>query len=164
MAVLWFLAVGGLVALAAGLLLDGVLELGPLSGDGGGVFSLPVLGGFCAVLGFTSLIAISAGLATGVAVLIGLVAGIAAAWVAVRAMRALRDDGTEGATSREQRVGSTAAVVSDIPRDGYGEVSVVLAGTASKLSARSDGHAIPRGTEVLVLTLLSDNAVLVREI
>ncbi len=164
MAVLWFLAVGGLVALAAGLLLDGVLDLGPLSADGGGVLSLPVIGGFCAVLGFTALIAASAGLPLALATAIGAAAGALAAWAVVRATRALRDDDGEGATSREQLVGSTAAVVSDIPRDGYGEVSVVLAGTASKLSARSDGHAIPRGTEVLVLTVLSDNAVLVREI
>ncbi|MGE0818671.1 MAG: NfeD family protein [Candidatus Nanopelagicales bacterium] len=164
MTVFWILAVGGLVALAAGFLLDGVLDLGTISPDAGGAFSLPALGGFCAVLGFSGLLASSLGLATGAAALVGVVAGAAAAWGVARLTRLLRGNDIDGATSREHLVGATAVVVSDVPGDGYGEVSVVLAGTQSKFSARSEGAAIPRGTEVLVLTVLSDTAVLVREI
>ena len=82
----------------------------------------------------------------------------------VRLTRLLRDGDVDGITSREQLIGTTATVVSDVPADGYGEVSVVLAGAQSKFSARSEGAVITRGTEVLVLSVLSDTAVLVREL
>ena len=164
MTVFWILAVGGLVALAAGVLLDGALDLGALSPDTGGWFSLPALGGFVAVLGFTGILASSLGLATGGAAVLGVVAGALAAWGVVRLTRLLRDGDVDGITSREQLIGTTATVVSDVPADGYGEVSVVLAGAQSKFSARSEGAVITRGTEVLVLSVLSDTAVLVREL
>ncbi len=157
----WILAVGGLTALLLGTLLDGVLDLSGLVPDGGW-FSLPAIGGFFAVLGFTGILCTSLGLPTAAALAIGLLAGALAAFGVLRLTGLLRRDGTEGATSREQLVGLTATVVSDVPVDGYGEVSVVLAGTSSKFTARSEGTAIPRGTDVLVLEALSDSAVLVR--
>ena len=157
----WILAIGGLTALLLGSLFDGVLDLGNLVPDAGW-FSLPAIGGFCAVLGFSGILATALGLPTAAALAIGLVAGSLAFYAVLRLTRLLRRDDTEGATSREQLVGLTATVVSDVPADGYGEVTVVLAGTRSKFTARSEGAAIPRGTDVLVLEALSDTAVLVR--
>jgi membrane protein implicated in regulation of membrane protease activity len=162
-AAFWILAVGGLAALLLGTLFDGLLDLGNLVPDADW-FSVPAIGGFCAVLGFTGILATSLGLPTAAALVIGLVAGALAFYAVLRLTRLLRRDDTEGATSREQLVGATAMVVSDVPADGYGEVAVVLAGTQSKFTARSEGAAIPRGTEVLVLSVLSDTAVLVREV
>lgn len=160
-AAFWVLAVGGLAALLLGTLFDGVLDLGNLVPDADW-FSVPALGGFCAVLGFTGILTTTLGLPTAAALVIGLVAGALAFYAVLRLTRLLRRDDTEGVTSREQLVGLTATVVSDVPADGYGEVSVVLAGTSSKFSARSEGTPIPRGTDVLVLEALSDTAVLVR--
>lgn len=162
-AAFWILAVGGLAALVIGSLFDGAFDLGNLVPDSGW-FSLPAIGGFCAVLGFTGILATSLGLPSAAALAIGLVAGSLAFYAVLRLTRMLRQDGTEGATSREQLIGTTATVVSDVPADGYGEVSVVLAGAQSKFSARSEGAVIARGTEVLVLSVLSDTAVLVREL
>jgi hypothetical protein len=60
-------------------------------------------------------------------------------------------------------VGSSAAVVTAIPAEGYGEVLVYLAGQPLKLAAKS---AVPvaRGAEVWVEAALSATSVQVRPV
>lgn len=164
MNVFWIIALVGLAVLLIGLLFDGVLELGGLVPDAGGWISLPVLGGFAAVFGFTGALVTATGLPALIALAAALAAGVLAARGAVVLTRALASSDSGGASSRDELSGLTATVVSDIPVDGYGEVNAVLAGTHIKLSARSEGRALPRGTDVLILSPLSDSAVLVREL
>ncbi|MFF8597993.1 hypothetical protein ACF065_05590 [Streptomyces sp. NPDC015232] len=164
----WFLGLGilGLVLLVLSLVLDGVLE-GVLDGLGGGpdgILSLPVIAGFVSALGFTGAIVLGttgtgAGAATGAGVVVGGVVG----GVTWRFGRALLRDAGAPAPRGEDLTGSTGAVVTAIPADGYGEVLLHLAGQPVKYAARS-ASAVARGSEVWVEAVLSPTSVVVRPV
>ncbi|ASY36158.1 hypothetical protein STTU_6151 [Streptomyces sp. Tu6071] len=165
----WFLVAGvaGLAVLALSLVVDGLLEglfdgVSFLDGLLDGLFSLPVLAGTVSMLGFTGALTLATtGLGTGAAAGIGLAAGLVAGWLTWRLTRALMS-GTTAATPRgADLVGTSGAVVTAIPAEGFGEVLLSLGGQPVKYAARST-VAVPRGAEVWVEETLSATAVRVR--
>ena len=155
-----FLVIGavGLVVLLLSLLLgelfDGVFDALP-----GDVLSTSVVAGFLAAFGFAGGLAEGA-LGTAAAVLVGLVAGVAvgggAGWL-TRGLSRMRTDETP---ARESLVGLPGTVVTQVPSQGYGEVSVTVAGHLTKLNARAD-EVLFVGTPVTVTATLSPTSVMV---
>ncbi|CAM5511438.1 hypothetical protein [Streptomyces narbonensis] len=167
----WFLGLGsaGLVLLALSLVFDGILE-GFFDSIGGGldvldgVLSLPVIAGFVSALGFTGAIATgAAGAGVVAATLAGIAVGLLTAWLTWRFSRALLRDGSGPAPRGEDLTGTSGAVVTAIPADGYGEVLLYLAGQPVKYAARAAGP-VARGAEVWVESVLSPTSVTVRPV
>jgi hypothetical protein len=156
-----FLVIGacGLVVLVLSLLVGELLE-GVLDGVGGDWFSTEVVGAFVAALGFGGALAEAQGLplpvATGVGVGAGVVFGAFAAWLT----RLVRSGGTEATPSTEDVLGWDARVVSPIPLDGLGVVTVRRGGHLLRFNARAE-QALPTGAEVHVTGVLSPTAVTV---
>ena len=164
MGVFLVLGIAGTVVLVASLVLGDLLE-GVLGGVdlGGGVFSTEVLGAFLAAFGFgAALLDGPVGLATGAAVAGGAAAGVVLGGVALWASRSLLRMHTDATPRASDLVGALGRVVTRIPVAGLGEVSVVVAGARTKLSARA-AEPIASGTEVVVVEVLSPTAVLVAE-
>lgn len=156
-----FIVIGvvGLVLLAASLLLGDVLD-GVTDGLPSDLFSTEVIGAFVAATGFGGAIADAAGAPTAVAWPVGLVAGGLLAWFAGWLTRLVRAGGSDGTISTDDTVGHSGRVVSAIPEDGFGSVSVYVGGHSLRLNARSDVPLEP-GTEVHVTSVLSPTAVTV---
>ncbi|MEU1867455.1 hypothetical protein [Streptomyces gardneri] len=167
----WFLGLGsaGLVLLALSLVFDGLLE-GFFDSIGGGldvldgVLSLPVIAGFVSALGFTGAIATgAAGAGVVAATLTGIAVGVLVAWLTWRFSRALLRDGAAPAPRGEDLMGTSGAVVTAIPADGYGEVLLYLAGQPVKYAAKA-AEPVARGAEVWVESVLSPTSVTVRPV
>jgi membrane protein implicated in regulation of membrane protease activity len=158
--VLAFLVIGAagilllLLSLVVGDLLDGLLDFG------GDLFSGAALAGFLGAFGFGGAIAYDVDGNLTVAMLVGLAAGLVvgagAGWVSLQ----LKKGGDESNVRTGDLTGQDAVVVSAIPDDGFGEVSIVVAGHITKLNARSS-TARPAGTPVIITTILSATSVLV---
>ncbi|MGW2231463.1 hypothetical protein [Streptomyces formicae] len=163
------LGIAGIVLLVLSLVLDGVLEglfggTGVLDGLFDGLLSLPVIAGFVSMLGFGGAITLgTTGIGAGPATAVGVGAGTGAAWLTWKVTRALMRDQTARTPNGDDLVGSSGAVVTAIPADGYGEVLLHLAGQPVKLAARSP-IAVARGTEIWVDATLSPTSVAVRPV
>ncbi|GAA4350529.1 hypothetical protein [Angustibacter luteus] len=157
-----FLIVGaaGLVLLLGSLLLDGVLDSVLPSFDlpGGDVISGPALGAFVTAFGAMGAIVSSAGAGTGVACLAGLGAGLLLGALVAVVTRSMVRTATDATPRSLDLVGLTGTVVTAIPADGLGEISVRLAGAPHKLNARS-AAAVLAGTTVEVTEVLSSTSV-----
>lgn len=170
-AMTWFLVTGvaGLAVLALSLAFDGLLEglfdgVSVVEGLLDGLLSLPVLAGAVSMLGFAGAITLgTTGVGVGAAVAVGAVAGVVAGWATWRFSRALMRDQTTATPRGSDLVGTSGAVVTAIPADGFGEVLLRLAGQPVKYAARS-AVAVPRGTEVWVESALSSTSVQVRAV
>ena len=159
-----FLVVG---ALGLGVLLLSLVvgEVGELSGDADGPFSVPALAALVGGVGFGGAAAASllpdglpdAGRAL-LALGAGLVLAVPLAWAVVRLSRGLRDMPTAATLTRSHLVGTQGVVVSDVPSPGYGEVRLAVAGQQLKFAARSDSP-LRAGTPVYVVEALSETAV-----
>ncbi|MGY1740494.1 MULTISPECIES: NfeD family protein [unclassified Blastococcus] len=160
-----FLVVGGIgvVLLVISLVVG---EIGHLAFDAdGGPFSLEAVAALLGGVGFggaAALALLPETLATGGAVVIALLVGLALAvplaWGAIRLSRALRDMPTTETLTRHHLAGTQGVVVSAIPAAGFGEVRLGLAGQSIKYAARSD-VPLPAGTPVYVVEVLSETAV-----
>ncbi|PKW27339.1 hypothetical protein [Phycicoccus duodecadis] len=144
-----------LVSLLLGDLLDGVLD-----GIGPDALSGLAIAGFLAAFGFVGALTLEAGASGPVAILVGLVAGVAAAAVAGLATRRLMRGGDESTVRSSRLVGLTGTVVEPVPVDGYGMVSVVAAGHITRLNARA-AEPLGSGTAVVVTAVLSPTSVTV---
>lgn len=143
-----------LIALVVGDLVEGLVEgLG-----GGGLFSTEALAGFLGALGFGGAIALDLTDSSALAWIIGLLLGVALGALAGWASKKLHDHGDAGAASTHDLVEQIGQVVSDIPADGYGTVSLTKAGHITRLNARSS-TPVPAGTTVTVVSVLSPTAV-----
>lgn len=153
-----FLVLGGLglVLLVASLVLGEVFD-GLLDGIGGDILSTAAVAGFLSGFGFTGAI-VAPALGTGVAIGVGLVGGLALGGVAGLLTRGLSRARTDATPSSGALVGLAGTVVTAVPSQGYGEVSVVVAGHLTKLNARAD-EALGVGTPVTVTTVLSPTSV-----
>lgn len=153
-----FLLIGGIgvallvAALVFGDFLDGAFDLG------GDLFSGAALAGFLGAFGFGGALALDAtgsvGAGVGVGAVAGLTLGALVGWVILR----LRTGGGGGAVRSDDLVWKEATVVSAVPAEGYGEVSLVVAGHLTKLNARAP-EALPAGTPVLITGVLSPTSV-----
>lgn len=164
-----FLAVGvvGLVVLLVSLFVGEIGEIGGLSldADADGPFSVPAIAALLGGVGFGGLAATALlpedlpdTLTVLLALAAGLVVAVPLAWGALRLTRALRHMPTQETVTRHHLLGAQGVVVSAVPRGGFGEVRLSVAGQPMKLSARS-GAPLPAGTPVYVVETLSETAV-----
>jgi membrane protein implicated in regulation of membrane protease activity len=156
-----FLIIGGvgivlmLVSLVAGEIFDGLLE-----GVGGDLLSGAAIAGFLAAFGFVGALTLNGTGSGGLAIGAGLVAGVAIGGLAGWGTSLLSKGGDEANVRSSALTGRSGTVISAIPVDGYGQVSIVVAGHITQLNARS-GEPMPSGTSVTVTAVLSPTSVLV---
>jgi membrane-bound ClpP family serine protease len=159
-----FLVIGivGAVLLIVSVLLDGIFDLFDF---GDGPLSLTTIAAFTAIFGFAAFGTVGAGASTGVAAVVGAVAGVvggAAAWWLSRLIRSAESTTT---VSSDELVGSEASVVLGIPVGGLGEVALVRHGERISLAASGPAEtAIPRGSRVRILQTLTSTSVLVEPV
>ena len=143
------------VSLVLGDLVDGLLD-----GVGPDALSGLAVAGFLSAFGFVGALTLAGGGSSALAILAGLVAGVAAGagagWAGTRLMRG----GDEDTVRSAGLVGLTGTVVEAVPVDGLGMVSVVAAGHITRLNARAD-EPIPAGTGIVVTGVLSPTSVTV---
>lgn len=155
-------SVGVLLLLAALLLgdvLDGVLD--GLDVDGGGLLGTEVIGAFLGAFGFGGALLLSGTSASlPVALAGGLGAGVVSGLVAGSIVRAFVTMPTDETPRTSDLPGRLARVVTRIPDDGLGEITVSHGGQRVKMSARADA-AIPSGTDVVIVDVLSPTSVIV---
>ena len=154
-----FLVVGalGVVLLLVALLLGDVLD-GALEGLSAGFFSTEAVAAFLGALGFGGAIALSATGSTSLAVVIGVVLGVLLGYAAAKASRFLHGTGETDAVRTSDMVEKIGTVVSAIPEDGFGVVSISVGGHLTRLNARSS-LAVPAGPQVSVTSVISPTAV-----
>ncbi len=154
-----FLVVGalGVVLLLVALVLGDVLD-GALEGLSSGLFSTEALAGFLGALGFGGAIALELTGSTPLAVVIGLVLGVVIGALAAKASAFLHGSGETDTVRTADMVEKIGSVVSAIPEDGFGTVSISVAGHLTRLNARSS-VAVPAGTQVSVTQVISPTAV-----
>jgi membrane-bound ClpP family serine protease len=143
------------VSLLLGDLLDGVGDVIPSD-----LFSTEVIGGFVAALGFGGAAADSAGAPGVVAWPVGIAAGVLFGWFAAWLTRLVKGGGSDATLSTDDSVGRSGRVVSAIPEDGFGSVTIAVGGHTLRLNARADAPIDP-GTEVHVTGVISPTAVTV---
>lgn len=158
-----FLVIGGigLALLLASLLIGELLDFLPFDTDG--PFSTAAIAAFLGAFGFGAAIAYSLIPVVLIAVVVGVVAALPLAWLAIRLTRAVMHMRTDPTLTKDHLVGATGTVVSPIPVDGYGEVRVLVAGQQMKFNARAD-KALPLGAEIFVIGALSETSVRVDEV
>jgi membrane protein implicated in regulation of membrane protease activity len=140
------------VSFLAGEVLDDVLH-----GLGGERLSGVAIAGFLAASGFGGALALNAGTGTGLAAAVGVAAGATAGGFAAWLTAALSRDG--GGTPRgADLAGREGTVISAVPADGYGQVTVTVTGHLTRLHARA-GEPLAVGTPVRVTAVLSPTAV-----
>lgn len=152
-----FLIIGicGVVVLLISLILGDLFDLETLAGDW---FSTAALGGFISALGFGGLFAEGLGASTFVATCIGTGAGLVVGWFCAWLTRLVKSGGTDSTPQTRDILGWDAMVVSDIPADGYGSITVRRGGHVLRYNAKAE-RALPAGTEVHVTGVLSPTAV-----
>ena len=152
----------GLVVLSlfVGEIFDSVFDSFDI--DGGGIFSTPVIGAFLAAFGFgAALIIYTAKVGPGLSALGGLASGVVVGGIALAMTRSLMNMPTDGPVRSSGLAGRTATVVTRIPEDGYGEISVTYAGQYMKVSARAP-EPIPAGVRVVITDVTSASSVVVK--
>ena len=154
-----FLVIGalGLGILVTSLVVGDLLDLP--DGFGGDVLSTAAIAGFLAAFGFGAALGLDA-LGTAAASVVGVGAGVAAGGLAGWLTKALSADRTDPTPRPVDLVGLRGTVVSAVPSEGYGEVSIVVRGHLTKLNARSE-EPLAAGTAVTVTSSLSPTSVVV---
>ena len=150
------------VSLVFGDFLDGVLEFEHFE-FGDGVLSTPVVGAFLTAFGATGwLLTAVQELPVAVATAGGVGGGLVLGGTTLFLVRALMHMPTDATPRTADLVGSIGTVVTRIPADGLGEISVISAGQRMKLYARSDAP-VPSGSKVIVVDVTSPTSVVVTE-
>jgi len=143
------------LSLLLGEVFDGLLDIDV----GGGMFSAPVLGSFLASFGFgAALIVYSTGVSGALGAVGGLVSGLVVGGIALVMMRSLVNMPTDETVSTSGLTGEPGIVITSIPQDGFGEVTIRHHGSQHKYNARAL-EPIPAGAPVRVTAVLSASAV-----
>ncbi|WP_110205058.1 hypothetical protein [Nocardioides daejeonensis] len=142
------------ISLVVGDLLDGLLDFG------GDLFSGAALAGFLGAFGFGGALAYSVSDRLWVGIVVGVVAGLVIGAGAGWASYQLKQGGDEANVRTGDLAGMSGTVISAIPAEGYGEVSVVAAGNITKLNARAT-EPLAAGTPITIQAVLSATSVLV---
>ncbi|CAM3291340.1 hypothetical protein NODU109028_09705 [Nocardioides dubius] len=143
-----------LLSLIVGDLLDGLLDFG------GDLFSGAALAGFLGAFGFGGALVYDLSDSLGLAIGLGLLAGVIVGAGAGLASYKLKQGGDESNVRTGDLVGHEGSVVNAIPADGFGEVSIVASGHITKLNARA-GQPLNAGTPIRITAVLSPTSVLV---
>jgi membrane protein implicated in regulation of membrane protease activity len=150
-----------LISLLFGDLLDGVFEGFDI--DTGGLLSTEVIGAFLGAFGFGGALLRSATtLSWPLAIAGGVVAGLVVGAIAFMIVRLVVDMPTDATPRSADLAGKLGRVVTRIPLDGLGEITVLHAGHPVKMNARAH-EPIASGTDVVIIDVLSPTAVLVAE-
>lgn len=161
MVVFAWIAVVSLVLLVVtaflGDLLDGVLDSIDFTG---GYLSSASLLAFTGTIGFAGWVSMYAGLSVFPAAGIGLGCGLVVGTGAGLLTRALVRSPTGHQITSADYVGAHATVVTAIPDDGYGEVTMTLSGHPLKFAARSK-IPVDVGEQVVVTAVLNEATVMV---
>lgn len=149
-----------LLTLVLGEVLDGLF--GAFDVDtGSGIFSAPVIGSFLAAFGFgAALLMFATGVNATVGALGGLVSGGVVGGFALLMMRSLMNMPTDATVTTRGLEGASAIVITPIPKDGYGEVTIRHHGEQRKYNAQA-AEALPVGMQVRVTAVVSASAVIV---
>lgn len=147
------------IGLVGGELLDGVFDAVGVD-SAGGFFSTEVIGGFLAAFGFGAFLLDGADFPMIVALGGGGAAGVAMGGIALWLSRGLMNLSTDATPEADDLRGAAGKVITRIPEGGLGEVRVSRHGHPLKVSARSK-DALPEGTPVVVVEVLSPTSVLV---
>ncbi|MFS3129674.1 hypothetical protein ACLM5J_14840 [Nocardioides sp. Bht2] len=143
-----------LLSLIIGDLFDGLFDFG------GDLFSGAALAGFLGAFGFGGALVYdlsdSLGWAIGLGLIAGLVVGAGVGWASLK----LKQGGDEANVRTGDLAGFEGTVISAIPADGFGEVSVVASGHITKLNARAS-EPLSAGTPIRITAVLSPTSVLV---
>jgi hypothetical protein len=161
-----FLIIGavGLGLVVFSLLLGEIF--GDLFGDldAGGFLSTPAIGSFLAAFGFgAALILYGTNAGSAVAALGGLGSGVVVGGIAGFFTRSLMNMPTDASVRSSDMTGLTGTVITRIPEEGLGEVSISFHGQLMKLSARSSA-AVSAGTPVKVTAVISPSSVVVEPV
>lgn len=157
-----FLVIGGIgillliVSFLAGETFEGVFD----AIGGGDFLSIAAVAGFLSAFGFGGALALDAGLGTGAAAGAGVAAGAVVGAFAGYLTKAPTNSPTDDAPRSADLTGREGTVISAVPADGYGEISLVVSGHITKLNARGDSP-LAVGTPVTVTSVLSPTAVIV---
>ncbi len=144
-----------LLSLLLGDVIDGLVDIDVVGGD---LFSVASIAGFLGAFGFGGYTSLALIDATWLAVVVGLAAGVLAAWGATSLTRWLKSGERAANFRSESLIGAPARVITDIPEAGFGEVRIHGQGGSRKRAARA-AVAIPTGTEVWVSAIVSPTAV-----
>lgn len=148
------------ISLLVGEIFDSVFDA--FDFDGGGVMSTPVIGSFLAAFGFgAALIIYTADPGPAVSAFGGLASGIVVGGVALFMTKSLMNMPTDDPVRSSGLLGRTGSVITRIPADGYGEISVTHAGQYMKVTARA-AEPIPAGARVVVTDVTSSSSVVVK--
>lgn len=163
MSIFIVLGVVGVVLLLASLLLGDIFDglSDALDFDGGGYLSGPAIGAFLGAFGFgAALIHSNTDVGVGGSALGGLAVGAAVGGIVGVVTHSLMNLSTDPTPRAADLLGARATVVTRIPEQGFGEVTLVQGGHFMKLSARADG-SVREGTPVIVTAVLSSTSVTV---
>ena len=150
-----------LISLILGDALDGIFEAFNLDA-GGGMFSAPVLGSFLAAFGFgAALIMYATGVGAAAGAVGGLASGVVIGGAALMLTRSLMNMPTDASMDTQDLVGHEGTVITAIPDDGLGEITIRFLGQQHKKYARSQA-AVSAGSTVVVTAVLSTSAVMVQ--
>lgn len=159
-----FLVIGGLgivllvVALLAGEVLDGFLNIDAVAGLDSDIFSTAGVAGLLGGFGFAGAIGLGLTDLMWVAILLGAVVGIGLAWGAGKLTGILRRQEADPVPTTGSLIGLAAHVVTAIPADGYGQVRVSAHGHTHTLNARCD-QDVSTGQQVWIIQVLSATSV-----
>ncbi len=150
-----------LVTLVLGDFLDGMFD--GLDFDSGGLLSTEVIGAFLGAFGFGgALLRSTTSVSLPLAVAGGAIAGVIGAAIAFLIVRTFLRMPTDATPRSTDLTGKLARVVTRIPDDGLGEITVMHHGQRLKLSARSE-QPISTGADVVIVDVLSPTSVLVTQ-
>lgn len=150
-----------LISLLLGDLLDGVFEGFDI--DTGGVLSTEVVGAFLGAFGFGgALLRQATTVGWPLAIGGGAVAGVVVGAIALMIVRMVVDMPTDETPRSADLAGKIGRVITRIPVDGLGEITVLHAGHHVKMNARAN-EPIASGADVVIIDVLSTTSVLVAE-
>ena len=144
-----------LMALVVGDVLDGLFHFDALGTD---LFSLSSIAAFVGAFGFGGAIGLALLDNTFFASLVGIVTGGAAAFGAYKVTQALKSGESAASFRPDSMIGHTGRVITAIPADGFGEITLSVAGHVRKFSAKS-ALPVEAGAEVWVSGIVSPTAV-----
>lgn len=112
-------------------------------------------------LGFGGAIATYYGLGPTPSLLAGVGAGLVVGLVVGKLTGSLMRMPTDATPTVGDMAGQRGTVISTIPADGFGEVSLILGGQPLKVAGRTnDGAGLASGTTVIVVTPISPTSVI----
>ncbi|GAB3703097.1 NfeD family protein [Mariniluteicoccus flavus] len=153
-----FLIIGGigLAILVVSLFAGEVLDTGDLLGSD--IFSIASIAAFVAAFGFTAAATDTLTTLPALPFLAGALGGAAFSALTIWLTRHLKNSRTDATITADSLVGHEGRVLTAIPADGFGQVTLRLAGQRLTYSARA-ATALDSGTRVWVSQVLSPTAV-----